>query len=54
MAAMNSPIPHFRWALPLLTEALQDTFVLLIHGSRQCGKTTLARAMRRAMPNQFR
>jgi len=26
-----------------LTEALEDTPVVLIHGPRQCGKTTLAR-----------
>jgi len=32
-----------RYALPRLTEALSDTPVVLIHGPRQCGKTTLAR-----------
>ncbi len=32
-----------RFALPRLQEALADTPVVLIHGPRQCGKTTLAR-----------
>lgn len=32
-----------RFMLPRLTEALADTPVVLIHGPRQCGKTTLAR-----------
>lgn len=32
-----------RFVLPRLTEALTDTPVVLIHGPRQCGKTTLAR-----------
>ncbi len=31
-----------RFALPRLREALADTPVVLIHGPRQCGKTTLA------------
>ncbi len=34
---------HPRYLLPRLTEALADTPVVLIHGPRQCGKTTLAR-----------
>lgn len=42
---MSNPTFHPRFALPLLTEALQDTPVVLIHGPRQCGKTTLARAV---------
>jgi len=42
---MNSPVFHPRFVLPLLNEALQDTPVVLIHGPRQCGKTTLARAV---------
>jgi uncharacterized protein len=33
---------HRRLAEPRLTEALTDTPVVLIHGPRQCGKTTLA------------
>jgi predicted AAA+ superfamily ATPase len=32
-----------RYAQPRLTEALADSPVVLIHGPRQCGKTTLAR-----------
>lgn len=32
-----------RYVLPRLEEALKDTPALLIHGPRQCGKTTLAR-----------
>lgn len=32
-----------RFAQPRLTEALADTPAVLIHGPRQCGKTTLAR-----------
>lgn len=34
-----------RYAEPLLTEALADSPVVLIHGPRQCGKTTLARVV---------
>src|ERR1700690_2748119 len=36
---------HPRFVLPRLTEALADTPVVLVHGPRQCGKTTLARAV---------
>src|SRR5438105_477849 len=32
-----------RFIRPRLTEALTDTPVVLVHGPRQCGKTTLAR-----------
>jgi predicted AAA+ superfamily ATPase len=42
---MSNPTFHPRFSLSHLTEALQDTPVVLIHGPRQCGKTTLARAM---------
>jgi predicted AAA+ superfamily ATPase len=41
---MNSPVYH-RFTEETLREALQDTPVVLIHGSRQCGKTTLAQAI---------
>jgi predicted AAA+ superfamily ATPase len=34
-----------RWAEPRLTEALCDSPVVLIHGPRQCGKTTLAQVV---------
>ncbi len=37
------PAPSIRRASPRLEEALLDTPVVLIHGPRQCGKTTLAR-----------
>lgn len=36
---------HPRFVQPRLIEALSDTPVALIHGPRQCGKTTLARAV---------
>lgn len=36
---------HPRFAEPRLVEALTDTPVVLIHGPRQCGKTTLARVV---------
>ncbi len=42
---MTDPTFHPRFALPHLIEALQDTPVVLVHGPRQCGKTTLARAV---------
>ncbi len=42
-AALDAPLLHPRFAEPRLVEALQDTPVVLIHGPRQCGKTTLAR-----------
>ena len=38
--------PHYsRLVRPRLEEALADTPVVLVHGPRQCGKTTLARAV---------
>lgn len=42
---MTDSVFHPRFVLPRLTEALEDTPVVLIHGPRQCGKTTLARAV---------
>ena len=42
---MNTPAIYPRLVQPRLTEALADTPVVLIHGPRQCGKTTLARAV---------
>ena len=39
---MTDATLHPRYLLPRLTEALADTPVVLIHGQRQCGKTTLA------------
>lgn len=40
---MNKAALYNRFVLPRLTEALADTPVVLVHGPRQCGKTTLAR-----------
>ncbi|MBI2837818.1 MAG: ATP-binding protein [Acidobacteria bacterium] len=40
---MTSPALYRRFAEQSLVEALADTPVVLIHGPRQCGKTTLAR-----------
>jgi uncharacterized protein len=40
---MADPILYPRYAQPRLEEALTDTPVVLVHGPRQCGKTTLAR-----------
>lgn len=38
------PVPIYpRLAAPRLVEALEDTPVVLVHGPRQCGKTTLAK-----------
>ena len=34
-----------RYLRPRLIEALADTPVVLIHGPRQCGKTTLAQTL---------
>ncbi|HEX7879933.1 MAG TPA: AAA family ATPase, partial [Candidatus Eisenbacteria bacterium] len=34
-----------RFIMPRLTEALADTPVVLLHGPRQCGKTTLAQVI---------
>jgi predicted AAA+ superfamily ATPase len=44
MITMLETLKQFpRYASPLLEEALEDTPVVLVHGPRQCGKTTLAR-----------
>jgi uncharacterized protein len=40
-----APALYPRFAQQRLTEALADSPVVLIHGPRQCGKTTLARAV---------
>lgn len=42
---MTSADLYPRYVGPRLTEALADSPVVLIHGPRQCGKTTLARAV---------
>ena len=41
MDAMVEPILYKRFVRGRLEEALEDTTVVLIHGPRQCGKTTL-------------
>jgi len=43
MDAMAEPTLYPRFLRNRLEEALEDTPVVLIHGPRQCGKTTLAR-----------
>lgn len=40
---MPDSVLHSRQAAPLLREMLADSPVVLVHGPRQCGKTTLAR-----------
>lgn len=40
---MPKDVLYPRFAAPRLLEALADSPVVLIHGARQCGKTTLAR-----------
>ena len=42
---MLEPTFFSRFAEPHLTEALADSPVVLIHGPRQCGKTTLAQVV---------
>jgi predicted AAA+ superfamily ATPase len=39
---MSNTVAYRRYLRPRLIEALADTPVVLIHGPRQCGKTTLA------------
>lgn len=43
LAVMTDTPLHARFLQPRVVEALADTPVVLIHGPRQCGKTTLAR-----------
>ena len=45
MKAIDSGLPYPRFAQARLTQALADTPVVLLHGPRQCGKTTLAQAV---------
>jgi uncharacterized protein len=42
---MAGPALYPRFASPMLQDALADTSVVLVHGPRQCGKTTLARTV---------
>lgn len=43
MDAMAEQIIYPRFARSRIEEALEDSPVVLVHGPRQCGKTTLAR-----------
>lgn len=43
IAAMQEAILYPRYLRPRIVEALADSPVILLHGPRQCGKTTLAR-----------
>ena len=45
MINLQNSAPFPRYAQTRLTEALADTPVVLLHGPRQCGKTTLARTV---------
>lgn len=45
MAAMHTPALYPRYLKPLILEALMDSPVVLIHGPRQSGKTTLAQTI---------
>ncbi len=42
---MNASPTYPRFAAPLLNQALAESPVVLIHGPRQCGKTTLAQEL---------
>ena len=42
---MSENVHYTRWAEAPLHEALEDTPVVLVHGPRQCGKTTLVRTV---------
>jgi predicted AAA+ superfamily ATPase len=50
---MTAPAFYPRFAEFSLTEALADTPVVLIHGPRQCGKTTLARKIGEARGHTY-
>ena len=45
LVAVNANVLHPRFAASALAAALADAPVVLIHGPRQCGKTTLARGI---------
>jgi SpoVK/Ycf46/Vps4 family AAA+-type ATPase len=45
LAAVTADAPYPCFADTALTEALADAPVVLIHGPRQCGKTTLAQGI---------
>ena len=45
LTAMNQQLIYPRHIISRLHEALEDSPVVLIHGARQCGKTTLAQSL---------
>ena len=51
MPRSSAPLP--RLLAPRLREALRDTPAVLIHGPRQCGKTTLARSIGEPLGYQY-
>lgn len=51
---MSSGAEYPRFATPLLRQALAESPVVLIHGPRQCGKTTLAQAVGTALGYTYR
>jgi len=48
IAVMTAPALYPRYAQARLEEALADTPVVLVHGPRQCGKSTLAQIVGKA------
>lgn len=50
---MTEPAVYPRCAEPRLIEALADSPVVLIHGPRQCGKTTLARRVGESLGHAY-
>ena len=50
---MVEPAAYPRFAHALLEEALADSPVVLVHGPRQCGKTTLARIVGKAQGHVY-
>jgi hypothetical protein len=51
---MSAGAEYPRFATPLLRQALAESPVVLIHGPRQCGKTTLAQAVGTALGYTYR
>ena len=50
---MQVPMLYPRYIFSVIEEALQDTPVLIIHGPRQCGKSTLAQAAASKYGHQY-